>query len=253
MDNKKIFQLLFSIIAPLALMACAPKLPQATLVPIPPTPAQVVPLVLPTATMDFTPEPETIPTATPDVGAIVNVESLGLLSGPGNQYTVQSFVLRGDRLNILGQTNNCTWLKVRTPAGQTGWVADTYVAYNLSCDEIAQIAEPSQASASDNSSQSESQPTQPVTDPAQSGGDQTGSGSAVCEASDTIYITNETGTGLYITLTGPATYSFLMVSGNQLSLPVCPGSYSWTASGCGGSGTGSGTVASGNALDLDCY
>ena len=43
MDNKKIFQLLFSIIAPLALMACAPKLPQATLVPIPPTPAQVVP------------------------------------------------------------------------------------------------------------------------------------------------------------------------------------------------------------------
>lgn len=252
----RLFLILIVVSAWLAACGANPPVPGST--PFPPTLATVVPLVLPTATMSFTPEAVTVaaPTAVPL--AVVTAESLGLLSGPGLEYGLQAYILRGDTLTILGQTDYCSWLRVSTQAGKIGWVSATYVTFSQACDDIVQAPIPSLSSSSADNAQPVAAPTLPTdaqaaADPTQSADDQSGSGSGGCAATDTIYITNETGTGLYITLNGPATYSLLLVSGSQVSQPVCPGTYTWQASGCGGSGSGSGTINSGDSLDLDCY
>ena len=253
MNNKNTLYFPFILITIALLLAgCGGKPAQPTSAPIPATVAATdipVPVLLPTATdipiPILLPTPTDIPVPTfsatatsPSTLAVVNVESLGILSGPGTAYGIQAYVLRGDELTILGQTNNCAWLKVSTTDGETGWVAETYVTYSLACSEIALAPIPALPTAA------------PQAQATQAG---SGSGSASCTANDTIYITNASSQGLYVTLSGPATYSLLMAANSNTTLSVCAGSYTWTANGCGGTGTGSGSVNSGGSLDLNCY
>jgi hypothetical protein len=71
-----------------------------------------------------------------------------------------------------------------------------------------------------------------------------------CEASSSIAITNSTDGQLTLDLSGPASYEFTLGTGDT-TLPVCPGSYSYTAYGCG-SASISGTINSGETHEFYC-
>jgi len=169
--------------------------------------------------------------------AVVNIESLSVRSGPGTLYDIQAYVVRGDKLTILGQAYNCTWLKVRTTDGQTGWVSATYLVYHLACGEIAQAPIPPV-------------PTQVAQVPTnQPGNNNPPPGS--CDATSSITIINDTGGDLSVDLSGPANYHVDLGTGGSTTISVCPGSYTWTASGSA-CGPGTGQIDSGGTLDLTC-
>jgi hypothetical protein len=86
-----------------------------------------------TATMSASPTGATPP------NAIVTVSALNVRAGPGTIYQRIGVVSRSDQLTVIGQADNCTWLKVITPTGIEGWVAARYVALNLNCDGIAEL------------------------------------------------------------------------------------------------------------------
>jgi uncharacterized protein YraI len=70
--------------------------------------------------------------------ATVVVRGLNIRSGPGTQYDRVGSVKQGDQLIILGQSNNCAWLAIRTPQNLEGWVAGSprYVTYTVTCAAI---------------------------------------------------------------------------------------------------------------------
>jgi uncharacterized protein YraI len=168
--------------------------------------------------------------------AVVNIESLSVRSGPGTVYPVQAYVVRGDKLTILGQAYKCSWLKVRTTDGQTGWVSATYLVYSLACGEIALAPIPPVPT----------QVAQATLTKGPSGGS--------CDATSFITIINNTGGNLSVDLSGPANYHVGLGPGGNTTISVCPGSYYWSAStdGCGGGGSGSGNIDSGGTLTLSC-
>ena len=71
-----------------------------------------------------------------------------------------------------------------------------------------------------------------------------------CDADSPIYINNDTGGTLTLYLSGPAKFTFTVGTGSQ-TINVCPGSYSYTAYGCGGA-TRSGTMNSSETHDFWC-
>ncbi len=172
-------------------------------------------------------------TSRPAPQAVVNIESINVRSGPGTEYPVLGFVVKGNKLTILGQAYNCSWLEVNTPDGKTGWISTTYVTYNLACSEIAQAPIPPV-------------PTQAHAQ-ATSG---TGGQGPSCDATATITITNNTGLPLTISLVGPANYSFNLGTGDN-TLNVCPGTYNYSMYGCAG-GSLTGTVSSGQWWVFTC-
>jgi uncharacterized protein YraI len=156
--------------------------------------------------------------------AVVNIDSMNVRAGPGIAYAVQKFVVRGDILIILGQAYNCGWLEVKMPDGQTGWVSATYLTYNLACSDIAKSSIP----------------------PAPTSVAQSSS----CDASSSIVITNDTGGSVTLYLNGPASFSFNLGTGES-TVSVCPGSYSYTAYGCGGASE-TGNMSNGESHRFYC-
>ncbi len=147
---------------------------------------------------------------------MVNVKTLNVRSGPGTIYDVRAGVHQGDELVVIGQAYGCDWLKVIIPQGTQGWVAGEpeYVTRNLPCDLIPAAPIPPT-------------PTpvpMPTRDPRPTVG---------------ILIRNNTGGTLYLSLSGPATYSFTIAPGSH-TISVVSGTYSYTGRGCGGA-TKSGT------------
>jgi uncharacterized protein YraI len=167
-----------------------------------------------------------LPTATPQSTsqAVVNIDSMNVRSGPGTAYTIQKFVVRGDILIILGQAYDCGWLEVLMPDGQTGWVSAMYLTYDLACSEIAKSSIP----------------------PVPTSVAQTSS----CDASSSINISNDTGGSVTLYLSGPASYSFNLGTGES-TVSVCPGSYSYTAYGCGGASE-TGNMSAGESHRFYC-
>ena len=156
--------------------------------------------------------------------AVVNIESMNVRSGPGTAYPVQAYAVSGDKLIILGQAYNCSWLEVRTPDGSTGWVSSTYVTYSLACSAIAQASIP------------------PVPTPVAQ--------VSSCDLSSSIDITNDTGGTVTLYLSGPASYTFNLGTGDN-TVSVCPGTYSYTAYGCGGASE-TGTMNAGESHRFYC-
>ena len=74
--------------------------------------------------------PSTPPFSDPSVAAAASVTvisaTLNLRSGPGYNFPVVAVLSQGTNLLVLG--NAPGWLQVRTEAGQTGWVAQSYTA-----------------------------------------------------------------------------------------------------------------------------
>jgi Bacterial SH3 domain len=177
-----------------------------------------------TAIPTSTPAPLPTPTTQANSQAVVTIESVNIRSGPGTTYSVQAYAARGDILIILGQAYDCGWLEIRMPDGQTGWVSSTYVTYSLPCGAIAQASIPPE-------------PT-PATQ------------ASSCDPSGSIDISNTTGGTVTLYLSGPASYTFTLGTGDT-TISVCPGTYSYTAYGCGGAST-SGTMSTGESHEFYC-
>jgi uncharacterized protein YraI len=163
--------------------------------------------------------------------AVVNVESLSIRSGPGTAYDIQSYAVIGDKLTILGQAYNCSWLKVKTTDGQTGWASSTYLVYHLACGEISLAPIPPVPT--------EVAEAKPTNNPSPS-----------CDPTGTINITNDTGGVLSLSLSGPASYNFNLGTGSS-TLNVCPGTYNYTVYACGGASK-SGTMSTGESHTFYC-
>jgi uncharacterized protein YraI len=174
------------------------------------------------------------PTSQSTSQAVVNIESLSVRTGPGTAYDIQGYVVIGDKLTILGQAYKCTWLKVRTPDGQTGWVSATYLVYHLSCGEIALA------------------PIPPVPTQVAMATSTNGPSGGSCTASSFIIIINASTGDLSVDLSGPDNYSVYLASpGDSTTISVCPGTYTWSASGSA-CGPGTGKIDSGGTLRLTC-
>jgi len=171
-----------------------------------------------------TPTPEPTFTYTPMPGAIVDTESLNIRKGPGTMYAIVTGVGKGDYLEIIGQAYSCEWLKVKTENGVEGWVSAGLVRYEQPCSSIPSAKIPPTPIPLPSST--------PVPLKVPTATTKSPSGKTV-----TIKIVNNTGGNLSLSLSGPATYSFTFGPGNH-NIKILPGTYTYTAWGCGTSMTG---------------
>jgi hypothetical protein len=71
-----------------------------------------------------------------------------------------------------------------------------------------------------------------------------------CERSGSVSIKNDTGGQVTLYLAGPYKFTFYIAAGSQ-TISICPGSYSYTAYGCGGASR-TGSVSDGDEIEFWC-
>jgi len=105
-----------------------------TLTAAAPPPATVEPPTAPTPT-SFIPPTPTEPASSP---AVVTAANLNLREGPATLYNSISLLSAEDSLAVLGQSGECSWLKVRTQDGVEGWVkaGAGFVSFETDCKDI---------------------------------------------------------------------------------------------------------------------
>ena len=124
----------------------------ATSTQAPPT---ATPTTKPTRTPTPTPETPTdtstpVATETPTpvpVDAVVTAPQLNVRSGPGTAFGTVATLVKDDVLDVIGQSNSCVWLQVRTATGAEGWVAHViggkeYTSLNIECDTVPEVVVP---------------------------------------------------------------------------------------------------------------
>ena len=133
--------------------------PSPTEPPATATPTQAPPTATPTTkpTRTPTPTPATpTDTATPmatetptpvPVDAMVTAPQLNVRSGPGTAFGTVATLVKDDVLEVIGQSNGCVWLQVRTTTGAEGWVAHViggkeYTSLNIECDTVPEVVVP---------------------------------------------------------------------------------------------------------------
>ena len=121
----------FILLASIMLVGCGPtNLSPAAMPPAPtntPLPT-VTPQFLPTSTLETA-----TPEKTPEPRAIIRAESLAVFPAPDSASQPQATRNQGEELEVVGQTQDCTWLKIRTAEGQEGWVSGDNEDIRLSC------------------------------------------------------------------------------------------------------------------------
>jgi len=148
--------------------------------------------------------------------------TLNVRSGPGTNYEKVATVSKGQTFTVIGQINNCAWLKVQDSTNQEGWVSGDaqYVTLDTDCAEIPQAQAP--AAPSGNNS-----------------GNNTGnnSGANSGNASKGCYnFQNNVGKELTITFTrsdGKWNKTFKVAKGGQHLECFDPGKYTYTLSAPG--------------------
>jgi len=155
---------------------------------------------------------EPSPTAVPEYYGNIAGENVNVRGGPGTNYSVVISLQKETRLQVIGRNEECSWLVVRLPDGQEGWIRADLLVYSFACSLIEMHAIPPAPTA------------KPYVEPTFAG----------CEG-DTVDVTiiNDTGGAVSLTLRGPCTYTFYLGGGNT-SITILPGSYSYSAYGCGG-------------------
>jgi serine protease Do len=171
--------------------------------------------------------------------AVVIVERLNVRSGPGTAFNRVGAVAQGEALVVIGQVNNCGWLKITTPAGVEGWVSGSsqYVTLDARCTDIPEVTAPAAPAASGNAS-----------------GGQSAGGQASGNASQGCYLfQNQIGPELTITFTNKDTgksETFKAPSNGEVEKCFNPGRYTYTldAPPPWGSTNGELTVEAGDAF-----
>ena len=76
----------------------------------------------------------------PATGVTATVSSAGLnmRSGPGTNHPPIKAYTRGTELQVLARDGSGSWLKVRAPDGQEGWMSTGFLRVNGSLDEVPQ-------------------------------------------------------------------------------------------------------------------
>jgi hypothetical protein len=105
----------------------------ATLTAAAPT-ATVKPTDTPTLSPTGTPMPTLTLTPLPTVLALVKSTALNFREGPDTTFPVIQGLKEGDKLSVVGQTDNCSWLKVTLENGATGWVKGSPDLVDLKVD-----------------------------------------------------------------------------------------------------------------------
>jgi|GEM_PF-1861731 len=162
-----------------------------------------------------------------DPSAIVNTATTYLRQGPGTEYYAITTYGIGTKLTITGQAINCQWLQVLDSDNKMGWVYAQNLIFSMTCEEIPITSFP---------------PPPPTQVPA--------TATPACSLNGVLSIQNDTGGTVTLYLTGPASFTFYLNTGPS-SLYVCPGTYSYTAYGCGGA-TDRGTMSSGESHTFFC-
>jgi hypothetical protein len=139
-------------------------------------------------------------------------ESVNIRGGPGTNYDVVTSLTQGTELRIVGRNEDSSWLVVDLPEGGTGWIRADLIVFTFSIDLLDIHAIPPTPTA------------KPYVQPT----------FAACEGETVqVSILNNTRGAVSLTLRGPCSYTFYVVAGSS-SITVLPGSYSYTAYGCGG-------------------
>jgi len=148
--------------------------------------------------------------------AQVVVDALNMRSGPGTNYGRIGGVNRGEQLIILGESNNCTWLKVQTRDEVEGWISGSaqYVTFTVACAAIPTVEAPAA----------------PQTNSGNSRSDSTGGSSAV-SAKGCYTFQNQLGPELTITFTRRGdgwAVTFKVPSDGENRQCFDPGDYTYT-------------------------
>ena len=197
-----------------------------------------------------------VPTATPalDFGATAMVPGTYLFSGPGTDYPQLSMI--SNKVTILGQAYGCSWFKVVSTSitADIGWVSADKLSYNIACADVqpANFPPVPQPTATDTPLPTVA-PTPTATKKAASPG-VPGNGPVNCQINSNIIIQNRSGSPFTIYLTGPATFTFSIGSGEYTTVQVCSGTYNYTVYGtCNGSAaTGTGRISDGDQVYFQC-
>jgi hypothetical protein len=96
------------------------------------------PTPTPSRTPTLTPTPSRTPTPTPVPDAVIREGIAGMYDGPGLQYGYLAGLRAGERLRVIGEYQQCVWLKVGAASGLEGWVrnASELVTLNLECPAV---------------------------------------------------------------------------------------------------------------------
>jgi len=179
-------------------------------------------------TLSRTPNPS--PTSVPEYFGNIGGESVNIRSGPMTDYDVVTSLTKGTELRIVGRNEDSSWLVVDLPEGGTGWIRADLIIFSFSIDLLEIHAIPPTPTA------------KPYVQPT----------FASCEGETVpVSIINNTGGAVSLTLRGPCSYTFYVVGGSS-SIAVLPGSYSYTAYGCGGT-TLSGTRSLDGSIEWTWY
>lgn len=83
-------------------------------------------------------------TPAPEAAVDILVDRLNVRSGPGTEYDVVDSVSAGDRFAVIGQYNNCAWLKLRATNVSSAWVSGSaqFVTLDGNCSRIPAVAAP---------------------------------------------------------------------------------------------------------------
>ena len=95
--------------------------PTAPSTPPPPPTATPSPAVTPTASQTPTASPSPTPTLAP-LPMEIMAEAAFLRSGPGINYKILGFPLRGTGVTAVARSGDAAWYSVILPDGQTGWI-----------------------------------------------------------------------------------------------------------------------------------
>lgn len=83
--------------------------------------------------------------------AEVIAATLNVRSGPGTNYEKVATISKGQTFSVIGQIDNCAWLKVVDASNEEGWVSGStdFITLDTSCDQIPEATAPTEPATSD--------------------------------------------------------------------------------------------------------
>jgi uncharacterized protein YgiM (DUF1202 family) len=72
-------------------------------------------------------------------GTVTNANRLNVRTGPGLNFNQFATLAQNQAVTLEGRNADSTWLQVRLPSGQLGWVSSLYITPNLNITNLPVI------------------------------------------------------------------------------------------------------------------